>query len=288
MRNSKRSIQKIIFSAVILTAIISCNKLAPSENIPAYIKINGITLRSDTNKQHTLSNKITDSWVYLDDQALGAYQNPCTFPIITTPGMHSIKIGAGIKLDGIAATRVIYNFYTLFDTVVNLSPKTITTISPWTRYASYTNFLWIENFEQSGISLSNTNSDTVIQTTNLSTPANVFEGAHSGAAYLDATHPYFECRSFNSFNLPQGGAAVFLELNYKSNNLFNVGIYDNNFNQMYSLSINPSPVWNKIYVNLTNQVSGGGAPPFIIFINMTKDPNVPYPQLFLDNIELVD
>ncbi|HVA97952.1 MAG TPA: hypothetical protein VNG53_03575, partial [Bacteroidia bacterium] len=105
--------------AVVLMAIVSCKKIFPSENVPAYIHISNISLRPDmrldTNKNEvTLSNKITDSWVYVDNQAVGAYQNPCTFPVITTPGRHEIKIGSGIKLDGIAATRVIYNFYTLF------------------------------------------------------------------------------------------------------------------------------------------------------------------------------
>lgn len=90
--------------------------------------------------------------------------------------------------------------------------------------------------------------------------------------------------------MPQQGAPVFLELDYKSNTEFLVGVYIN-----YTLVvkrdllwINPKDNWNKIYINLTQIISEGiNAPSFSIFVGMKRNFLLEKNELHLDNLKVV-
>ena len=100
----------------------------------------------------------------------------------------------------------------------------------------------------------------------------------------------FEISTDDLTNLPQAGSPVFLELDYKSNTQFLVGVYIN-----YSLVvkkeliwINPKENWNKIYIDLTNTISEGiNAPSFSIFIGMKRDYNLDTNAIYFDNIRVI-
>mgnify|MGYP001300362070 CR=1 FL=1 len=64
---------RIIIIIIILSSIISCTK--EDNNIPAYIKIDNITLNDNS------THKITDAWVYIDDNLQGVYELPANFPL---------------------------------------------------------------------------------------------------------------------------------------------------------------------------------------------------------------
>jgi len=267
----------------------SCKKNSTTIETPAYIHIDSIRLDVLFAYQGSSSNKITDAWVYIDDQLIGAFELPVTFPVLMA-GEHKIKIKAGIKINGIAATRTFYPFYTAYEQTINLSPEKIITLSPLVHYSSQTKFAWLEDFEKQSISLTINNSDTILQKTKIAT--DVFEGKVSGIVFLDATHTFFECISDTNYVLPKNGDPVFLELNYKTNNQFRVGIYahkPSGNTQVEALIINPSINWNKIYISLSSVLNGEqDATRFGIYIGMLKDQNVINSNLVIDNIKLVN
>src|ERR1039457_4232719 len=88
----------------------SCEKFSGDQTIPAYLKIDSIYITTKTETQGSASHSITDAWVYVDDQFIGAYQMPARFPVLKE-GKHKVEVFAGIKKDGIAATRTPYPFY---------------------------------------------------------------------------------------------------------------------------------------------------------------------------------
>ena len=100
----------------------------------------------------------------------------------------------------------------------------------------------------------------------------------------------FEITTDPITDLPQQGAPVFLELDYKSNTEFLVGVYIN-----YTLVvkrdllwINPKDNWNKIYINLTQIISEGiNAPSFSIFVGMKRNFLLEKNELHLDNLKVV-
>jgi len=51
----------------------------PAEPIPSYIHIDKIDLTTDYSSQGTSSNKITDAWIYVDNELIGAFEMPVTF-----------------------------------------------------------------------------------------------------------------------------------------------------------------------------------------------------------------
>jgi hypothetical protein len=262
-----------------------CSLLNPDEPIPAYIKIDRIDL-TVAGGQGSASHKITDAWVYVDGQLIGAFELPCTFPVIAAEGSHDIIVRAGIKMNGTSTTRAMYPFYRGYDATVTLTPGQVTTLNPVVTYFSGTNFLWIEDFEQPGLSLTDapgSNFPNILQT--ISGPL-AFE-SKSGAIQLNTDT--FNMLLYSSIPyLLNATSPIYLELNYRSNNAFTVGIYNNTILYAPWVNVNPSGEWNKVYINITDaitNISSGGN--YHIYFAMQKEPSVTEPFLYLDNIKLL-
>ncbi len=296
-----------LLSVLILAIVMlfgSCNIYNPSEPTPAYIHIDKITvttnsetfLNSENLTEGSLSSKISDAWVYIDEKLIGCFELPATFPVLSD-GTHTLKIRAGIKVNGIAATRAPYPFYLPYTQSIYLQKGVVTNVASLNvQYSSSTHFSFMEDFENVGTIISKTsNADTSIQ--KISSPASeVFEGTTSGIGYLDQNHYLFECESSNTYQLPRSGADVILEFNYKSNHEFVVGIIANtmsgstvtNSEKISALNFNASPSWNKAYLYLTPAINqSGSASKYKIFLGMVNSNGENGLTLSLDNIKLV-
>ena len=276
---------------VIVLFFTSCDFFDPEEKIPAYIHIEGINF-STSSEQGSSSSNITDAWVYVDDQLIGAFELPITFPVLMD-GPHTLKVKPGIKLNGIAESRAINPFYTTYTTKINLIPDSTTNVYPSSTYYSSVVFEWMEAFEDGGISLEKTyRSDTSIEKTFPGDPRAFDDGGnYSGIICLDTAHDFFECKTSESFELPQTGSAVFLEMNYKNNIEFSVGVFANTTGtsiQHELLVLNPTNTWRKIYVNLTGRVSEeSDADNFQIFFGAKKPDNLTNGEILIDNLKLL-
>src|ERR1035437_8225163 len=118
----------------VIVTISSCSLFNPGNPIPAYIHIDkiGVKVNSD-GSQGSRSNKISDAWVYIDEQLIGCFELPATFPVLYE-GKHEIKIRPGIKVNGIAATRTPYPFYTIYDSIIHLQKGVRTYLNPIVTY----------------------------------------------------------------------------------------------------------------------------------------------------------
>ncbi len=280
----------LFFSLVVMLP--SCEVINPDEGIPSYIQIDTITLSTNYAEEGTASHKITDVWVYVDDQPIGTYELPATIPVLQS-GSHKITINAGIKMNGIAATRIKYPFFEPYEITTELFSDSIITLQPDVHYSSFTTFAWLEDFESVGYTMEITSaSDSTLN--RVSNNPDVFEGTSSGLFVLrNPPHDLFECKTINEYTLVKQGKAVFLELNYKCNNHFSIGIFENEFggvsNQVpQTIQINPSENWNKIYVNLTNEVNlFANAINYNIYFGVLPDEGNPQPEVYIDNVKLV-
>ena len=267
----------------------SCELYNPAEPIPAYIHIEKFNLTTDYITEGTNSHKITDAWVYVDDQLIGCFELPATFPVITE-GTHKVKIIAGIKVNGIASNRGQYPFYNPYEQDVNFEIGKAITLSPTVTYKSSTTFAFLEDFNVSSLTLQTTQfSDSTIQEV-VSPDPTVFEGAKSMIGFTDLTRFRFECATTDSFDLPQTGEPVFLEFNYKCNHVLVVSIIARgtaSTGQFTCLNLNPTTSWKKAYIYLTPNVSGTfTALDYKMawgFHNLTLDSAA----VMLDNIKLV-
>ena len=91
----------LLFSSIVLS---SCNNFKGSQEIPAYIHIDTFLFTTNYGLEGAASHKITDAWLYIDDDIQGCYELPATIPVLER-GNHRVTIIPGIKLNGIFLWR---------------------------------------------------------------------------------------------------------------------------------------------------------------------------------------
>ena len=125
-------------------------------------------------------------------------------------------------------------------------------------------------------------------------PTEVFEGNGSGIISFSTTDLFFEVKTneltFNNF--PKAGKPVYLELDYKSNEVLTLGIYHNNTSsagvkaEYYNL-LPTGDVWKKTYMDITNIVSEQlSATEYDIYLEVAKNKSS-QPLVFVDNIKVI-
>jgi hypothetical protein len=297
---------KILLPFLSFTA---CTIIDPGITVPSYIHMDSIHLNvpPTTLSFETNSTKITDAWIYVNDQFIGTFQLPATIPVLSSGsspgGSTTVSVDAGIEVNGISANRAQYPFYKQFSSNLNLVKGKKITLEPTVTYLT-PQPVWYEGFE-GGVGFSIKNDPNVTDTSmpsmhlvnRFTNPANVFQGNGSGAVFLDNNHLFYSgISSVLPFKLSANSDSVsYLELNYKTNNNFVVGLYStlDLSVPVLALTINPSASWNKIYVNLTTAIAAATAlspstpTTFKVYFFMAKDSAVANPALYLDNIQLV-
>ncbi len=282
-----------LFIIVTLSLLAGCSKTTIDE-IPSYIAIDTTSINV-ASLQGTASQKISDTWVYADNELIGAFEVPTQFPVLKN-GSSELSIFAGIRLNGINETRAPYPFYEKISRTVNLEREKITDLGHLKfLYVVGTKFAWQEDFEQANLSIDSTARSEVnlVRTRMTSELAAAFPfetNEWAAKIVIPDDSLVFECASHDSYKLPTTGTSVFLEMNYKSNNSFTVGLIVNGSvtSQKSVLVINPSETWNKIYINLTPSVSASsGATSFKVFLSAMKNTNVPKAEIYFDNFKLL-
>jgi hypothetical protein len=278
---------KYILSLIVFLVLASCNKTKLKAPEAAFIVINNPTVLTNPTIQGTNSHKITDIWYYVDDNFKGVFPIGSIMPVIGT-GNSKITLFAGIKNNGISATRLPYEFYQ--GHVINQyfeSGKTYT-FSPVFEYLTNAVFPTegCEDYEGSGVKYFSVgdSSTEVISDIN-----KVFGGiGYSVFMSMSNSKPTSQIKTSTSMSLPVGGTPIYLELNYKCNQPFEVGVIAGTTEVRPALTVNPSPEWNKIYIQLSQAVSTQPTYNYYdIYIKATKKSDVPTPEIYIDNIKLV-
>jgi hypothetical protein len=274
---------------LLLTAASSCTD--PSAEVPSYVYIEEFTLSTNASTEGSNSHKITDAWVYHNNELIGIFELPATFPVIGE-GIQEVIIRAGIKINGIAASRDRYSFYYGDTMEVDLVRDEVTTIFPEVGYQSYTDFALIEGFEETSVTSFDTISDSDTSFHITTSPDEIYEGDGSMAIHLDNNRSYFICYTSQNFDLPQGGADVYVEMDYKTEALLYVGVFYSLSGTLYqyapSLYINPNDEWNKIYIYLSEVVSSlTSAEEFKIYIAAYNSDSLSAASAFIDNFKLI-
>ena len=232
------------------------------------------------------SHNITDAWVYINDNLQGVYELPANFPVLAS-GKQKLRVRAGVKDNGISATRIPYPFYSSY-IIEELEFQENTTISI-TPAVKYLEDIILdensENFDGNGLNLE------IDSTTFWIDNIESLDGNYGVITLSDSIFSA-EITTKEIEGLPQEGAHVYLELDYKCNTEFLIGVYVNfpqsSVLQKDLLWITPKADWNKIYVNLTSTISEAvGADSFKIFIAMQRDFTIEKNTIYFDNLKVV-
>ena len=264
-RNSIFSVMLGLFALALAAS--SCNKFEGGQTVPAYIHIESVEVDSLTDYfvYGANTHKITDAWVYIDDNPIGCYELPSTFPVLKK-GPHKVSIYGGIKVNGISASRDRYPFYMpcIYQNV-NLVEDSIVNLSPALSYypiGEGTNVAWMEDFENTNSLLPDDSSDTSMVRFAGEGAWHSTNSFFSGKVELPPDTMDFTVITADKFDFYKGTYGVYclLEMDYSCNDTFFVGVqYFKNYQleMMPLVKVTPTDKehdkpqrWNKIYINI--------------------------------------
>ncbi len=238
----------------LLVLLTGCKDQA--EQIPAYLTIQPFTVNAEGG---AALQKITDGWLYVNGEFLGAYTLPSTVPILAE-GESEIIIYPGVKENGIVATPNLYPFMVKYVGKATLTPAQTTEIKPVTSYDPDVQFAWTldrSTFDGgSSVVIKDRDGDT----------SRVFKisaaGGFTGKGVVmevDTPHVVMEIDTEKADLPTTREYPTWLELHYKSDIEFSLSLVgDDNpgaeqFFPVYQF--NPTDgAWNKIYINLTESL----------------------------------
>ncbi|RMG81984.1 MAG: hypothetical protein D6707_03815 [Bacteroidetes bacterium] len=271
----------------------SCNIINPPEQIPSYIAIDTIILETEPG-QGTDKHAITDAWIYINNDIQGIYELPVTQAPLLFTGKQNLKIAGGIKHNGKILERPYYPFYDFYtnDTSFYLYPDSVVTVSAIVKYFDGLQFKWMQDFE--GDTLQFEIPDTSVHI--IKYADNPFEGNYSGIVTLTADTPGFMAKS-PIYEFPKA-ENIYLEFHYKTEAEIQVGtITVNDNDEEVSLltlfyippkyDLNGNLVWNKIYLDLTDEINSEYNANYTKFKIFLAAYNTDNKKIYLDNIQII-
>lgn len=292
--------KKIVFAFSLFVFIASCKNREAS--IPAYVTINEYGLETNYASEGTSSSKITTVWVEANRVDIGVFELPVTLPVIAN-GSTELTIYPGINLNGVTSLRNQYEFYNPYVKTMDIYPgDEITLTSPGknkliTKYQSTTQIVKLEDFEGAGINFEKTSkSDTTLDVTSDSTEIFPTFGLNetntkSGKVVMPKGNSLVEFESLQSVVLPQFGANVYLEVNYKCEVPVTFGVFANEPGRRIQapvVTVLPTDEWKKIYINLVTEVSAyPSANHFDVFFGAVNSDATSEKTFYVDNLKLV-
>lgn len=279
------------FSALLLNSL-ACKD--QPEQIPAYLEIKPFVVNAEGGVGW---QKITEAYLYVNREYLGAYTLPATVPVLAE-GEALVFVSPGVKENGILATPNIYPFLLRHDQTLTLTGGQTSVLQPVTAYDPDASFPWAldrTTFDgSSSIVFQNRDSD------DNSGYVLSSDGAFADKSLLlqvDAMHPTILIAS-EAVVLPTANQQVWLELQYKNDLVFEsylLGQTGSGAERTQPLfQFNKKEEWNKTYLNLTSLLLQSQAEKHRIafLVSLPKDAAGNYTQtsgsVRIDNLRLVN
>lgn len=273
----------LLFLLVVLV-LFSCKKFKGAQEIPSYVRVEPWTLTTDYRIYGAATEAITDAWLYVDGNLLGCYEiqshddgNYVMIPVLEK-GSHKLQMYPGIKLNGIASTRIQYPFYKPYVITEDLAVGETVTVNPSTVYYSIDStmmrFEMKQDFEDinnmfainADVKIDTAFSKAVLQQRSHRTdpdawldPFDTLNHYRSARVQLNDTLKRFRLASRELRGLPAVGNYVLLELDYKCDEDFLFGMFVHSSQEglwakeLYY--VRASDVWKKIYLNMSPTVT---------------------------------
>lgn len=278
-----RTLLLVGFFMVLFTA---CKK---DGAIPAYVYVETPVVVDAAGQG--ISSKITDMWVYVNDQPAGVWEPGKRIPLIAS-GNANVKLIAGVRKNGITDDRIQYPFYATWQQQVDLVPEQTLTLAPQFRYYDNLN-IWLADFN-TGLRF-----DTVDCTASMvlvdSDSTLVDQGLRNGRINLDPEHSMYRGVSSGDPFTNTGNVAL-LEVDYRSDTRLLIGVRYTLSGVQYEVAYlyavptrkaDGSMPWNKIYVDLGEPWNTGGALDKRFYIKAQLENGATSGVVEVDNIKLV-
>ncbi|MDZ4747445.1 MAG: hypothetical protein SH808_03105 [Saprospiraceae bacterium] len=268
----------------------SCNIINPEEPKPTVVHLQPFAFHIESG-QGSGTNKITETWVNANGNFLGVFTPPVDIYYLDQ-GETRFTFYPGIRNNGIASDPIQYPMFAV-DSFEFLAGEGVDIeIQPVTSYRTGTVFSLLADFELTNAFTDNR--DTVSASELIRSSVDVFEGQYAGQIVLSQEAFFIEVgHTVPMSGLPADGKPSYLELRYKSEIEFSIGILGIALNGQSSSNffylVRPSPEWNMLYIELTDKISESDFPAYKILFRSLYPTGSPEPQynIFLDNIKVV-
>jgi len=278
---------RILISLILLFALCSCSFFDTLERKPMFLIANEVSLTTES-EEGANTHKIRDLSVYVDGFNIGVFNLPADIPVLDDDDNIRIDAVAGIRNNGNAALPIEYPFYSIESIDVNYEEEKLIPFNINFGYKDGVQFKFVEGFESSvhGFNGDLDNNPN----TNVETVTDARSGSFAGKITNNAAEPDYEFST--NFVYPIDDifdTQVFLELDYKNEIPFQIGVLGFNGQigrRDYKIVLVESEDWNKIYIDLTNEIANAQIQEFqIIMRNANEDGQ--YGSVWLDNVKLV-
>lgn len=234
--------------------------------------------------QGSNSQKITDMWLYVNDQFQGCYATGAVMPIVAS-GNAKVTFFAGIKNNGIADTRQPYYFYQSYTINQSIEAGKTYTVNPTFEYISSAKFWFADNFNTGSNGSGNYFTNGGDSAVGFNNPNGYGGSGQSVFMSMSDTKPTAKLITNNYYAMPLGGAAVYLEMDYQCNQPIIVGILSGTSDRQ-ALVLNPTTGWNKIYVDLRTVINTQPISSLCRFY-IAASKQTTTPQIYIDNVKLI-
>lgn len=282
----KQALSPFLFVAVLALTAAGCNIINPSERTPTYVHIDSFSF-VNTPALGSASQRIGHVYLYYNNQSLGAYDLPCTVPVLTEAGGGTVQLVPGVDLNGFGDATVPYPFFQGDTIRIDHAPGTITTLKPKTHYNSAARLIWEETFDGGTQFVYYTGEDSLRVT---SQPGEVFEGSGSGKIHLSAGGTSSESATPYYVSIPLVASNdSYVEFNYRGTADLQFGMASSSSTgDPYFVGFRPRDQWTKIYVQIRSFVGLYPGSNYNLLLRAVQpEGSTSGGDVFIDNVKVI-
>ncbi len=279
--------------ALVILGLWGCSILGEDQDIPRYLIVPDMAFVPGE-LQGTASSKITDLWVYSATDVVGIFPLPAVVPLLPedTQG-GEVRLLAGIRENGLSDRRAPYPFFTAYEQLDFPNPGMRDTLSPEVGLVEDVRLLRVEDFETSNVFGSMIGG---VGLQRVDAEDQVFEGDESGQIEVSVGAEAVRVRTVEQEYDLQNGAPAFLEMDYRCDQPFAVGLFGFRSGQEWqhpamvltATDDGVDPVWNKIYIDLAPLVTAQGtADHFEVYFECFLESGRSTGTVGLDNLRIL-
>jgi hypothetical protein len=251
---------RLLVSALLVLPAAGCSVIDPAERTPTYVHIDSIAFVNSP-VIGSASQKIGHAYLYYNNQSLGAYDLPCTVPVLTEEGGGTLQVLPGVDLNGLGGYTVPYPFFQADTLRIGHAPGGVLPVAPKTYYNSVARLIWSDAFDGNTQFRYYTGENPEDSLRITSQPGEVFEGSGSGHLRLAPGASTSESATPYTVSIPLVPTSdSYIEINYRGTATLAVGIVTASAAKPEYFLFRPRAGWNKVYIQTRTfvaQHSGG-------------------------------